>query len=240
MSDDEAGRADCSHYPARQLVQALLVKAVRRVQRVFSPPTRVTWTPRGVSEAEGPAANVCNYLERRTLRSLLTRISGGNRLNRACEVGCGYGRIVMTLKEFADEAVGFEREPQLVKIARALLPDVNIVQIESLDKLPDPGPFDFAMTCTVLQHLTDEHARRVCAELKRLVPNGHVLIIEKTEAISVTENTTDEASFISRARSVDTYADYMAPYRLVHTQPRVVEPTYHNPRPGTCMLFQAP
>lgn len=38
------------------------------------------------------------------------------------------------------------------------------------------------MTCTVLQHLTDSYASEVCAAIKRLVPKGPVLIIEKTEA----------------------------------------------------------
>jgi SAM-dependent methyltransferase len=200
----------------------------------------MTWTTRGVSDTDGPAANVRNYLERRTIRSLISRAAGGKRLARACEVGCGYGRLVMTLKEFADEAVGFEREPQLVEIAKVLLPDVKIVRVESLDALPDPGPFDFAMTVSVLQHLTDERARAVCGELKRLVPKGHVLVTEKTEAISVTENQTDEKDFISRARTVETYSEYMKPYRLVHAETRLLEPTYHNPRPGVCMLFQAP
>lgn len=62
----------------------------------------------------------------------------------------------------------------------------------------------------------------------------------REEAISITENTTDESDFISRARSVEVYSEYMAPYKLVQAEPRLVEPTYFNPRPGTCMLFQAP
>lgn len=240
MDKDEIDLPDCTHLPARQLIEALLMKAGRRIQRLFTPPSRVTWTVRGVSDADGPAANIRNYIERRTLRSLLARAADGKRLRRACEVGCGYGRLVMTLKEFADEVVGFEREPQLVKIAQTLLPDVSFIRIESLDNIPDPGPFDLAMTTTVLQHLADERARSVCAELRRLVPRGHVLLIEKTEAISVTENVSDETSFISRARPIATYGEYMAPFRLIHTQPRILEPTYHNPRPGACMLFQYP
>jgi SAM-dependent methyltransferase len=240
MANNGIDQKDYTHMPARELVKALFVKAGRRVKRLLAPPVRMTWTTTGVSDADGPTANVRNYIERRTIRSLLSRASGGKKFKRACEVGCGYGRLVMTLKEFADEAVGFEREPQLVEIARTLLPDHSFVRVESLDKLPDPGPFDFAMTVSVLQHLTDERTKGVCAELKRLVPKGHVLIIEKTEAISVTENQTDESTFISRARPVELYSQYMAPYKLVHTEPRLVEPTYFNPRPGTCMLFQAP
>ena len=241
MANDGINQPDYTHMPARQLVKALFVKAGRRVKRLLVPPERMTWTVQGVSDADGPTANVRNYIERRTIRSLLARAAGGKKFKRACEVGCGYGRLVMTLKEFADEAVGFEREPQLVAIAKTLLPDLTFVNVASLDKLPDDGPFDLAMTVTVLQHLTDDHARRVCAEIKRLVASGgHALIIEKNEEIGTTENKTDEADFISRARSVETYASYMAPFKLVHTEPRVLEPTYFNKSPGTCMLFQAP
>lgn len=232
---------DYTHMPAKLLAKALLVKAGRRVKRFFSPPQRMTWTAMGVSDADGPTANVRNYIERRTIRSVLARAAGGKKFKRACEVGCGYGRLVMTLTEFSDESVGFEREPQLVEIAKTLLPDVKIVNVESLDKLPDPGPFDLAMTVTVLQHLTDEHAKRVCAEIRRIVaPGGYALIIEKNAEIGTTKNMTDEAQFISRARSVETYSSYMAPFRLIHTEPRLLEPTYFNKSPGTCMLFQAP
>lgn len=240
MANDGINEPDYTHMPARLLVKALFIKAGRRVKRLVVPPARMTWTPMGVSDVDGPTANVRNYIERRTIRSLLARAAGGKKFKRACEVGCGYGRLVMTLKEFSDEAVGFEREPQLVEIAKTLLPDVSFVRVESLDKLPEPGPFDLAMTVTVLQHLTDERAKAVCAELKRLVPKGHVLLIEKNEEIGTTENKTDEADFISRARSVDTYASYMAPFKLIHTEPRLLEPTYFNKSPGTCMLFQAP
>lgn len=241
MASLDPFKPDVTLFPARDLVAALFVKAGRRVKRLFVPPSRMVWTVRGVSDADGPTANVRNYIERRQLRSLLERAAGGRRMKRACEVGCGYGRLVMTLKEFADEAVGFEREPQLVEVARTLLPDVRIERVESLDALPDPGPFDFAMTVTVLQHLTDEHARAVCARIKSMVPSGgHVLLIEKNEEIGTTKNTTDAAEFISRARSVETYAGYMAPFKLVHTEPRRLEPTYFNKKPGTCMLFEAP
>lgn len=240
MEANSPSQPDATLFSARELVSALFVKAGRRLQRVVSPPSRLTWTTRGVSDTDGPAANVRNYLERRTLRDILTKAADGKKMKRACEVGCGYGRLVMVLKEFADEAVGFEREPHLGDIARFLLPDVSIVRVESLDALPDPGPMDFAMTVSVLQHLTDERATKVCAEMRRLVPRGHVLIVEKTEAHSVTENTTNEAEFISRARPVELYEKMMAPYKLVHTQPRRLEPGYRQPNPGVCMLFKAP
>jgi len=157
-------------------------------------------------------------------------------------VGCGYGRLTMVLKEFAQKVAGFEREKNLVDIARPLLPAIEFYHVESLDKISESGmqPFDFTMTCTVLQHLTDDFCQKVIEEIKRIAPNGHVLLIEKTEPIAITTNIKDGASFISRDRAIETYTRLMSPFRLVATAKRLVEPTYYNPHPGTCMLFRSP
>ena len=76
-------------------------------------------------------------------------------------------------------------------------------------------------------------------EIKLLSPKGHVLLIEKTEANYITDNTEDDSVFISRERSVETYAAWMEPFELISTIEQVVEPTYGNTNPGTCMLFRS-
>jgi hypothetical protein len=96
------------------------------------------------------------------------------------------------------------------------------------------------MICSVLQHLTDNEARQVCSILKKLSPKGYILLIEKTEPFNVSDNTEDGTKFISRARSLDTYREYMMPYNLVIIRDLMVEPTYSNPKPGQCMLFATP
>lgn len=188
----------------------------------------------------GPADNVRNYLERRTIRKILADVGGGRRLGHACEVGCGYGRLIMVLAEFADHVKGFEREPHLVDIGRRLLPGVAFERVDALTAIDDKTSYDFAMTCTVLQHLTDAEAREVCAVLRRLAPEGHVLLIEKTAAIGTTAGAEDGSQFLSRARSIETYQQMMQPFKLVLHRDRVVEPTYFNPTPGQCMLFASP
>jgi trans-aconitate methyltransferase len=146
----------------------------------------------------------------------------------------------MVLKEFAAQVKGFEREEDLVRIARKLQPEIEFEHVGALTEIRDSAEYDLAMMCTVLQHLSDDDARRVCGVLRTLAPHGHVLLIEKTEPFHITENVTDGARFISRARSVETYADYMKPFTLVSVAPRVLEPTYPNPKPGSCMLFRSP
>lgn len=232
---------DCTGVPASLLMKALWVKLRRKlVGRWADRGTRFVWTTTMVSDAYGPADNVRNYLERRTIRAILADLSRKRPLKRACEIGCGYGRVTMVLKEFAEYVKGFERERHLVDIARALLPEIEFECVDSLTNIEDKTSYDLVMTSTVLQHLTDETAREVCALAKRLTPSGHILCIEKTESVNITENAEDGSKFISRARSFEEYERLMHPYTLLEARPRVVEPTYSNPRPGTCMVFASP
>lgn len=234
---------DIMEYPYSYLITTLLRKIKRRLFSsigVHVPEQRMQWSVGDVSDADGPAANVRNYIEQSKLREILQVVSGGRRLDRACEVGCGYGRVTMILKEFADHVKGFEREAHLVAAARPLLPDIEFQQIADITTIPDIDSYDFAMISAVLQHLNDKDARAVCGELKRLASKGHVLLIEKTEANRVTENQTEGAEFLSRAREISVYEDYMAPFVLKKTWERRVEPTYGNSKPGACMLFESP
>jgi protein-L-isoaspartate O-methyltransferase len=230
---------DLTTLPIALLAKSLIVKIRRRTAgRLLDLHTRMVWTRELVCDAEGPAAGVRNYLEHRTIRALLTQISQERPIRRACDVGCGYGRLTMVLQEFAAEVTGYEREADLVRIASALLPGIRFENVAALTAITDSKPYDVAMTCAVLQHLTDAEARQACAMLRNLAAGGYVLMIEKTEPYLITENTTDRDRFISRARSVDTYEEYMKPFVLLSVTDRVVEPTCPNPRPGMCMLFR--
>ncbi len=232
---------DCTRFPNLYLLKSLLIKLRRRLWgRFIDSESRLIWSADIVSDADGPAANVRNYLEHNTIRSIVAELAREHKIVRACEIGCGYGRVIMVLKEFADFVKGFEREPHLVENARRLLPDIEFECVESLTRIQESNPYDLVMTCAVLQHLTDEEASEVCAVMKRLAPLGHILCIEKTEAISTTARADDGARFISRARSVEAYEGLMRPYRLVTIRKRIVEPTYFNRHPGTCMVFASP
>lgn len=229
--------------PIRYLLKALFIKARRKLWSKYADRgARLVWTVSSVSDAVGPSDNVRNYLERKTIRSILSEIVKQNGpIQSACEVGCGYGRVIMVLKEFADKVAGFEREPHLINIAKALLPEIDFYQCDSLDKISQMSKdaFNLVMTCTVLQHLTDDFCRGVLREIKRLAPQGYVLLIEKTEAISVTNNISNGDKFISRARDVELYKEWMKPYVLITTRKRIVENTHSNKSPGTCMLFKS-
>jgi ubiquinone/menaquinone biosynthesis C-methylase UbiE len=146
--------------------------------------------------------------------------------------------MLWVLTEFADAVVGYEREPHLVAEARRRLPSsVTTFLVDDLAALPVPdSPFDLAMTCTVLQHMTDADAARVCAQLRALAPRGHVLLIEKTRAVEERPQT-DAQHFSNVARSLETYDDYMRPFVRITAVPRPVDADYGSPT-GTCMLYR--
>lgn len=245
LSEKERMLPDVTGLPMKYILKSLLIKVRRKtygsiLKKYLKEDSRLVWTVGAISDADGPSANVRNYLEQKTIRDILTDLTQWRKLARACEIGCGYGRVIMVLKEFADYVKGFEREPHLVEIARSLISEIEFERVESLTCINNTEPYDFVMTCSVLQHLTDAVASDVCQVMKQLVPKGYILCIEKTDPISITENTKNGNQFISRNRSVETYQELMRPYELVKVRDRIVEPTYFNPHPGKCMLFVSP
>ncbi len=198
-------------------------------------PARHHWTVAEIADALGPSANVRNYLEQRDVRRCLQAASAIKPVARACDVGCGYGRLTMVLAEVAKQVVGFERESTFVAEARRLLPQIQFHQIEALSNLPaSSGSFDFVMTFTVLQHLGDAEARQVAAELKRLGQGGCILLTEETDAAFMDGA---EGGGITRGRAVATYQEWMRPFELVLGFPRQIEPGYPRSDVGTYMLF---
>jgi len=98
------------------------------------------------------------------------------------------------------------------------------------------------MTFTVLQHMTDDAARTVLEQVKRIVrPEDHVLLVEKTDPASLVGDPQNGSRFLSQGRGVGTFAAWMAPHRLLQHFPRQVAPT--NPgasNVGSYMLFRGP
>jgi len=144
----------------------------------------------------------------------------------------------MVLAEYAAGVVGFEREPALVAEARRILPDLEFHTVESLAHLPAAaGTFDFAMTFTVLQHMNDPESRAAIAELKRIVGDGFILLVEETDPSLGAEFEPDAQGGITKGRAREVYEAWMEPFRLILEFPREIEPGYPRGDVGTYMLF---
>ncbi len=204
-----------------------------------APPSFKAWTFRDVVDVDFPAFALRTYLEQAGVRRFLAAAAGGRRLPAAAEIGCGYGRLLPVLGEFADRVAGFERQPEFAAEAARLHPAAGISRISTLENLPArDGAFDAVLTFTVLQHLVDPVAVRVATEIRRiLAPFGHVLICEETDPGHLSGDTSDPDGMCTVGRSAGTYARLFAPLRLLASAPRVVEPTYPRPDVGTFLLF---
>lgn len=199
------------------------------------------WTAQMVSNAgDAEAAAIRNYWEQKLVRKALTVASGRQPIRVAYDIGAGYGRLSRVLAEFGS-VVAFERDPHLVARARVLNPDIQFVQVERLTALPvETASADFAMTCTVLQHLTDATCAAVIAEIKRVVASGYVLLVEDTNPAAPDADLPHDETAFCRSRSAKTYEKLMSPWTLIESWPRRIEPTISNQHTGTGMLFASP
>jgi SAM-dependent methyltransferase len=203
---------------------------------------RLTWTPREVVDVDGPRAMLRAYLEQRDVREFCVSVGLTSRITAACDVGCGFGRLTPVLTEFAERVVGFEREEGLLAIAQSLQPAVDFRPITTLTRLPaDNGAFALGLVFTVLQHVPEPDVQLVIAELLRVMSaDGHLLLCEETDPTLEAGDRTNAHLGYTCGRPVATYERWLAPWRLVATKPRVIEPDYPRPDVGTYMLFAGP
>ncbi len=206
-----------------------LFHLLKRASNVPTSEHQGVWAPHDVAGGISlPDHTIRTYIEQSGVRKHLARAAREIELRDGCDVGAGFGRLVPVLGEFCQRVVAFEREPQLVEIGGKLLPSVEWYRVNRLDDLPAPDQsFDFVMTFTVLQHMTDEHAERVITELKRIVRRpGFILLCEESDPEHRWGPVGDVNSIFTIGRSVDQYAALLAPLELVASSVRQVEPTH--------------
>ncbi|MGH9366963.1 MAG: class I SAM-dependent methyltransferase [Thermoanaerobaculia bacterium] len=199
--------------------------------------SRHRWRFDEVSDIGGAASSLRNYLEQSGVRRCLETAARERPIRAAADVGCGYGRLTPVLTEFAPRVAGFEREETLLAEARRLQPGVEWISVKDLASLPAPdGAFDFAMTFTVLQHIPDAAACQVVAELQRVARGGFLLLVEETDPALGAELPRDVPGG-TRGRPVETWEQWLAPWRLRLAFPRSIEPGYPRADVGTFLLF---
>jgi SAM-dependent methyltransferase len=181
-----------------------------------------------VSDTDIPAAAIRNYLEQSLVRQVLGEVTKGDKFGAIADVGAGYGRLSCVLQEFSDNVFAIEREAELRRIGNSLNPNVVFLPVETLSNIPlVDASVGMAMTFTVLQHMPDDEARSVIAEMRRIVwHGGTVLLVEETDP--------DVKDVYGRP-----LAQYLGwtGFKLIKTWPRLVEPTYPRKQVGEAMLF---
>lgn len=230
----------------RNLIPARIGKLKASLFKIFlacsnKSPSRFKYQIENVSPVRVetvPQFNVQNYVEMKQIRNILDRFAD-RKFQRVADIGCGYGRLIMLLSEYAKEVYGFEREKHLVDIGKTLLPGIKFIQTETLSQLDlEDNYLDFAMTVAVLQHINDEDVQAILKEVKRVVGKGYVLLSEKTDPSDCYGNINSKNEFFSLGRSPEKYEEWMRPFKLIHIEDRELVPTYFRKRAFSVMLFE--
>ena len=109
----------------------------------------------------------------------IRRLLDGQHFKKAVDIGGGYGRLSVVLRDFADEVVLAEPSKQQLDIARDFLkgkPTVEPVMAQA-SKLPfDDKTFDLAMIVRVIHHIPDPS--KEFAEIARVLKDDGLFLIE--------------------------------------------------------------
>lgn len=202
-------------------------------------PSRFVWHPLNVSSTKPAQAMIRTYIEHRQTRQLVEE--WGN-FETIAEIGAGFGRMGALLVDLAPHVTLYEREPELVRLARRLLPQAEVVEVPKLDQLPgEDQQFDLVLTFTCLQHLSEAHARAAAGEAGRMA-RLFVLIVEDTDPAYRMRDRKDQTHFTD-GRPAEWYGDALGPaWELVRREDREVEPGYSGPNghktAGEYLLFR--
>ena len=179
------------------------------------------------------------YHEHAALRELLKLIIPEDSFTSACELGMGFGRMTPVLTEVAHTVAGFEREPELLKIAKALMPDVQCYEVSRLGDLPALAEhFSLVLTWTVLQHLHDDEVVEAIKELNRVTTSTAFAILCE-ETAPTPPPSKNKQQHVCIGRSVEEYARLLGDdWRFLHSEQRPKEATQKTPNVGTIMLFK--
>jgi SAM-dependent methyltransferase len=219
------------------------------------------WTVEDVCDASGDALAQRTEREHEDVRAFLDELGAKGwtrpwREREAAEVGCGYGRMLPSLMDnrHFGRTTGFEREPNLILAADALVSAAKYARLFQVESLADlrygpednervsDGYFDFVMTFTVLQHLHMDDAVEAICELRR-VSRQYILLCEETDTTLRGLNTT--GGYSTWGRPWEWYQIEMehrrgpAPiFKMLHMRRRRVEDGYPRKHCGTYMLFE--
>lgn len=95
------------------------------------------------------------------------------------DFGCGWGRLLRVfLKEFrAENLFGTDVDPEVIRLARELLPEVRFARNDRLPPLPYPdASFDVVIANSVFSHLAERNFLLWMEELRRVLKPGRALV----------------------------------------------------------------
>ncbi len=95
---------------------------------------------------------------------------------RVLEIGCGAGRVTRALAKVFGEVHAVDVSGEMIRMAKSALahhPNAHVYQNNGMDLADVPGPFDFAFSSIVFQHIPSrEVIENYVREVQRLLRPG--------------------------------------------------------------------
>jgi ubiquinone/menaquinone biosynthesis C-methylase UbiE len=141
-------------------------------------------TKKKADQYNDPQHNYLRYWDGRDYENAaeqiaIMRLLKGKRFKRAADIGGGYGRLCVFLKEFADRVTLAEPSQQQLDIGKEYLkdyPEIDMVLTQADDLKFKDGELDLITMIRVMHHLPDPSAE--FKELARVLSGDGYLILE--------------------------------------------------------------
>jgi ubiquinone/menaquinone biosynthesis C-methylase UbiE len=141
-------------------------------------------TKKKADQYNDPKHNYLRYWDGRDYENAaeqiaIMRLLKGKRFKRAADIGGGYGRLCVFLKEFADRVTLAEPSQQQLDIGKEYLkdyPEIDMVLTQADDLKFKDGELDLITMIRVMHHLPDPSAE--FKELARVLSGDGYLILE--------------------------------------------------------------
>ncbi len=143
-----------------------------------------TKQPKKADQYNDPSHNYLHYWEGRDYENdaevmAIKRLLKGKRFKRAADIGGGYGRLCVLLKEYADQVTLAEPSQQQLDIAKNYLkdhPEIDRKLTQADDLAFDDGSLDLVTMIRVMHHLPDPSVE--FSEIARVLSDDGMLVLE--------------------------------------------------------------
>ena len=114
----------------------------------------------------------------RHLAATIEMLAQEHGLKKILDVGCGTGKLVKYFNDNGFEALGCDKSPEAIKIAKTVN-DSSSIKKATATSLPFKNhTFDLVTAISVIEHLTENGAENFIAEAKRVLrPNGFLFMV---------------------------------------------------------------
>lgn len=122
------------------------------------------------------------HVEEGAVEESIGRLLAMGPLGRLVDIGTGTGRMLELFAPLADEAVGIDRSPEMLRLARVKLDDAGIANVSlrqgDMVSLPLPDGSADSVILHLVLHYAETPARAIGEAARILAPGGQLIIAD--------------------------------------------------------------